>query len=126
MSPRSLVRPYRHFRPCRLVLALLCIAGLSLPAVAQVPGLPPNLPSPAVAQQMLQGNPALVDQLRQRIGVQQFQDCCLIGKSFSNRSDQQRAATACPLNECRPSGARQLLKFVSRHRNEINSAVIDP
>src|SRR5262249_18125838 len=47
---------------------LLLIAGiLSSPAAgrAQVPPIPPNLPSPAVAQQMLQTNPSLVLRLQQ-------------------------------------------------------------
>src|SRR5215471_5588812 len=46
---------------------LLFLAALSSPAVAsaQVPPIPQNIPSPAVAQQMLQTNPSLVLRLQQ-------------------------------------------------------------
>jgi protein involved in polysaccharide export with SLBB domain len=60
--------------PFRLLVLSLCLSLAPLPAlVGQVPtgqGLPPGqLPSPAVAEQLLRTRPDLVQQLRERIGA---------------------------------------------------------
>lgn len=53
-------------RPTGLVLALTVLLAVWHPVAAQIPG---GLPTPAVAQQMLQSNPDLVSQLRSRIAA---------------------------------------------------------
>jgi polysaccharide export outer membrane protein len=61
------VSPVRLDRPVRLVLTtVFAVIAVARSASAQVPT--GGLPSPSQAQQMLQANPGLVDQLRQRIG----------------------------------------------------------
>lgn len=61
----------RDSHPIRRLLAVLVGLAAWNSAAAQVPGLPPGtqLPSPAVAQQMLQSNPDLAAQLRAKIAA---------------------------------------------------------
>ncbi|HEY7027457.1 MAG TPA: SLBB domain-containing protein [Gemmatimonadales bacterium] len=65
--------PYRLCRVFPLILLLL--GSAALPAGAQVPTQPPpQLPSPAQAQQILQQQPELARRLRQKIGASGLTD----------------------------------------------------
>lgn len=67
--PSPTVCPPRHLIRA-LGVAVVSVLLARQPLQAQVPPqLPTNLPSPAVAQQMLQSNPDLVQQLRSRIAA---------------------------------------------------------
>src|SRR6266536_2393579 len=65
-------RPLRHLTPLGKVLVLgIALLALAPALAAQIPGgqaLPSQLPSPGQAQDILRNQPALVEQLRQRIG----------------------------------------------------------